>query len=357
MNRTLSIYLDLIRFVGSVFVFMVHSNVEKFGMQGWFSFAQPHGRSAVMMFLVMSGFVISYVAATKEHNVREFASSRFARLYSVVFPALVFTILADSIGHQIDPEIYSRDFVGEQPVLRFLLTLFFVNEIWFMNWHPFSNAPFWSISYEFWYYVIFAAWFYFDGWRRALLTTVAILIAGPKIWLLAPLWVMGYLVYRIIPHLNLRLLPAFLLAVTPVVAYLAHTYAGGPAWLLSKTVVLLSPEWLMRIKYSLWFMNDNVIGFLVATHFLGMSQLARYIDVPKMMERVIRYFSGMTFALYLFHFPLLMLYATFVKNGAVLFVSVFLTVLFIAPFTEGRKREWKRFVDAVWDRLSPRART
>lgn len=349
MNRALSIYLDLIRFIGSVIVFMVHSNSATFHAQGWFNFAQPHGRSAVMMFLVMSGFVISYVADTKEKTVGNFMASRFARLYSVVFPALVLTVLADSVGHMIDPSVYDRDYVGDQPVARFLLTLFFMNELWFMTWHPFSNAPFWSISYEFWYYVIFAAWFYFDGWRRIVLTALALLVTGPKILLLGPLWVMGYLVYRIIPKLDLSLWPAFFLAATPAALYVVHTYAGGPGYLLTKTTQVFGMEALSHIKYSLWFVNDNVIGLLVAVHFLGMSQFLRYVDIPRAVERVVRYFSGMTFALYLFHFPLLMLYATFMSNGVLITVSVFTTVLLLAPFTEGRKREWKQFVDRVFD--------
>ena len=96
MHRNLSIYLDLVRFLAALMVFVVHANYERFtgGLPLLWHF-KDLGNDAVMVFFVLSGFVIAYVAAHKERTIEEYAASRFARLYSVVVPALILTMLLD----------------------------------------------------------------------------------------------------------------------------------------------------------------------------------------------------------------------------------------------------------------------
>ena len=64
------------------------------------------GNDAVMVFFVLSGFVIAYVADKKERTPRDYFVSRFARLYSVVVPALLLTAIADFLGSHIDYNVY-----------------------------------------------------------------------------------------------------------------------------------------------------------------------------------------------------------------------------------------------------------
>ncbi|MFQ3189263.1 MAG: peptidoglycan/LPS O-acetylase OafA/YrhL [Paraglaciecola sp.] len=75
--------------------------------------------------------------------------------------------------------------------------MFFVTQIWFLSAIPFSNGPFWSLGYEFWYYVIFAIVFYIKTPIKYLLLLVICLFVGPKILLLLPIWLMGVMVYKI----------------------------------------------------------------------------------------------------------------------------------------------------------------
>src|SRR3974377_2602308 len=88
MTNALSLYLDALRFGAAFVVFLSHYRKFTGGML-WQM--QPYGRTAVMVFFVLSGFVIAWVTETRERTLQEYALSRVARLYSVIIPAFILT--------------------------------------------------------------------------------------------------------------------------------------------------------------------------------------------------------------------------------------------------------------------------
>lgn len=131
MNKPTSIYLDLIRFLAALTVFIVHANYDRFtGGLPFFRHVAGLGNDAVMVFFVLSGFVIAYVTSEKENTLRDYFASRFARLYSVAVPALVLTVALDWVGSQVNSSLYAGWwFQADYPVWRFVCNLFFVNEL------------------------------------------------------------------------------------------------------------------------------------------------------------------------------------------------------------------------------------
>ncbi len=356
MNRSFSIYLDLVRFSAALLVFLFHANDPEFHA----TFLDPvgrFGRDAVIAFFVLSGFVIATVANGRERTIEGYLISRFARLYSVVIPALLLTLGADAVGHAIDPSVYaSGHYQNSEPWLRFTLTLFLAHEMVFWSWHPFSNAPFWSISYEFCYYLIFAAFFYLRGYRRLAWGTAMLLLAGPKILLLLPVWMLGVGLYYLSNRIQIGNVIAGLLFVVPVIIYLVFR-VDFAYQLAVLTSALFDVDTLGRLSYSIRFLHDYVIGILFALQLAGALFLTRNIVfvIPVAIERTIRYLAGMTFSLYLFHFPLLMLGTALFNNGIVIVLMVLLVVALLAPITEGRKDDWKRLFELGFARLSKRS--
>ena len=86
---------------------IVHANYDRFtgGLPVVWRISHL-GNDAVMVFFVLSGFVIAYVANSKEKTIESYFISRFARLYSVVLPALILTIIFDYFGSRIAYELY-----------------------------------------------------------------------------------------------------------------------------------------------------------------------------------------------------------------------------------------------------------
>src|SRR5882672_11159660 len=106
MNPRLSLYLDLLRFAAAMLVFLDHAGRKRLGgpllghLEGLADFA-------VLLFFVLSGYVIAFAGDCKERTLGSYAVARTARIYSVVVPALLLTFVADRIGMALKPALYA----------------------------------------------------------------------------------------------------------------------------------------------------------------------------------------------------------------------------------------------------------
>lgn len=169
MNRQLSRYLDLLRVLAALLVLLAHLCDTSIS-DGKVKLPDQIGYSSVMIFFVLSGYVISYVAAEREHTLSDFAISRIARVYSVVIPALVLTVFVDILFLKIPPLFNATKLIGAIPLYQYakfpkyvIIDLLFGNEIFGFREKMFSNGTYWSMCLEVYYYVIFASAFYLRG--------------------------------------------------------------------------------------------------------------------------------------------------------------------------------------------------
>jgi peptidoglycan/LPS O-acetylase OafA/YrhL len=313
LNPNTSIYLDAVRFLAAMVVFASHANYQRFtGGVPLFEPLAGLGNDAVMVFFVLSGYVIAHVADTRESRLGEYAASRLARLYSVVVPALLLTFVLDTLGAQLDPSLYTgRWYEMDEPLWRFAAGLTFTNELWFSYTRPFSNGPFWSIGYEFWYYVLFAAAHYLPPGKRGVAVAAICLVVGPKILLLLPVWWMGVWAYRLSQRRRPGLAASMALFFVPLLAYAVFRHADGPGILLDAAYSVLGEDVTReQLSWSRHFLGDYVIGALVAMHFLGLAGLAPHLaDMQAAAAQGIRYLAGFTFSLYLLHYPLVQFFS------------------------------------------------
>ena len=86
MRPETSVFLDLVRFCAALVVAFDHLADYTNGLLWQFG---SFGAAAVDVFFVLSGYVIAYAVANRERDFSRYAVSRFARLYSVVLPALI----------------------------------------------------------------------------------------------------------------------------------------------------------------------------------------------------------------------------------------------------------------------------
>ena len=129
MTAALSLYLDLVRFVAATVVLLSHFAYTRIS-GGEYLIFRRFGADAVIVFFVLSGYVIAYVSAERERTLGEYAINRFARLYSVVFPGLIATVIFDQMGRVLDPALYEGWWYQDSEALwRFLASLLFVNEL------------------------------------------------------------------------------------------------------------------------------------------------------------------------------------------------------------------------------------
>ena len=333
MRRETSLYLDCVRFSAALVVFLGHVAGKRF-TGGFLWPLSAFMGYAVTIFFVLSGYVIAYVSNTSERTISTYAVNRIARIYSVAIPALILTFALDTIGQHARPALYSAawGFANDHLALRYLSALSFTNELWWNNVIPGSILPYWSLGYEVWYYMIFAAFWFYRGYPRYLLTAAFLLVAGPNILALFPLWLIGFGAYHLGNKVQLPRLPAafilgsFLLAAAGALFWVAGTGKFPPD--------------------SKWLSFGVGIGF--AASIVAVQSLGQLGPGLLKLARPIRWFAGMTFSLYLFHLPIAQVLAAIVPwepeaplTRLTIVGGTFLSVALLAQVTERQKDWWR----------------
>jgi len=269
------------------------------------------GHEAVVIFFVMSGFVIAYVISARESSIEQYAAARLGRLYSVVLPALVLTFVLDSFGRMVSPSVYASA-PEDHALVRLVVNGLFVQQNWNLTVMPLSNGPFWSLGYEFWYYVIFGAAVLLRGRMALVAAALACVLAGPRILAAFPIWLLGAWTFRLssvwrAPQLLARCL--FWLSSIAVVALLAF---GNPLQPVRDAVRALLHDGYLEVAGARIFAGDIprvpedlLLGAAFATMILTVSSAWGRRTLPPRAVSVIRYLAGSTFTIYLMHAPVL----------------------------------------------------
>jgi peptidoglycan/LPS O-acetylase OafA/YrhL len=347
MTNAASLYLDVLRFSAAFTVFLSHYAVGRISGALFWQVAD-YGRTAVLVFFVLSGFVIAWVTETREEHLEDYALSRIARLYSVIIPAFVVTAALNSLWSEIDPRLYGPEWGHSTPypISGYLLSVLFLGESWTLRMLPGRNVPFWSLNYEAWYYILFGAAVFLRGRRRLVFSGLAALLAGPKILLLFPIWLMGVGAWRYRAELPRRMAGLFL--AISLIGLVVLEGLGGQRLFWHPGGPWMPPG------YSAY---DYLIGALMALLLVGLVNTR--LPVPGVAaQRVVRWVAGTTFGLYLLHFPLLNFCATVIPgpvDGAMHRILVFALALAgsiaLGRLIEQRKGSLKRVLASGFDAL------
>ena len=354
ISSGLSLYLELLRLLAATEVVLFH--VNGFALLGGHRAAwNAFGHEAVVVFFVLSGFVIAFAAETREKTPRSYLTSRLTRIYSVAVPCLLATLLFDRIGQALVPQLYQGLITDGSALVRLALGSLFLNESWTVSAQMFSNTPYWSIAYEFWYYMIFAGLFYFRGWLRVALTALACLIAGYKVLLLFPIWALGWGVYRwtrshsVAPSVGLILFlqPVLVLYLDDSLSWTRHT----GEWLAG---LIGQEHWRVGLSWSRYVLTDTLLGLSMAGHFIGAAALSPWLErALRPIARPVKWLTARSFTLYLLHQPAMLLAgAVLLTLGLPLlgswsvFAATWGIVLAVAQVSELQKHRLKPLV--VW---------
>ncbi|MEO1639800.1 MAG: acyltransferase [Pseudomonadota bacterium] len=309
MTRGISLWLDLLRVIATFVVVISHWAYPRFTGGDFIIIREWNlGSDAVIVFFVISGLVIAY-AAERDGDGGTFVFNRLTRLWSVMLPALLLTLVFDSVGNRIDPSAYPGNFYQPHPIAEFLTRgLTFSNEFQlFDRLRLGTNGPLWSLSYEAAYYALFAAVVFLSGATRIAAIIAMIVVFGLPILLLLPAWLMGVFVWHALR--DERFMPlagalAWAMAVGAPLLYAAATVLGLPQVILAMTANALNvPDARLVLGFSDEFIWNNVIGLLTAVHILGMAAIMR--DRARLRLPGIKWCAGASFSLYVTHYPAL----------------------------------------------------
>lgn len=103
MSRAFSIYLDLLRFLAACLVVIYHSSSRPIVAK--MLPLSSYGHTAVIVFFVLSGYVIAYATDTKERSAGSYWAS--SRVWSLAVPAILLTPVLGLMGEALAPGLYA----------------------------------------------------------------------------------------------------------------------------------------------------------------------------------------------------------------------------------------------------------
>ena len=329
------------------------------------------GNEAVLVFFVLSGFLISSAIlgrrASGIWSWRDYGIDRASRLYVVLIPGLFFGLLWDRLGSSIfaSTGIYSHPLEyfasaivqARLGIGTFLGNLFFLQTIVVPTFG--SNGPLWSLTNEFWYYVLFPvalaggiAWKQGSIRRAIPLTVLAACVAVFLGW---------------------SILAGFLIWLAGTVLVVA--YSGWPlrskVWLALYVVVslLVLSACLIdaRTGKSMVLGSNLAVGIVFSFFLFGVLHMNFGTGRPS-YPRVAHFLAGFSYSLYVLHFPFLLLLrawlvpqqrwqpdAVHLVFGVVIGLVTLGFAWLVSLFTENRTRvarQWMRNAVPAFDSQS-----
>ncbi len=310
-----SVHLDAIRGAAALVVFLNHWRYLFFADYPQLSHPSLAakvlyavtglGHSAVMVFFILSGFFISSsVIRAWEQNRWQwswYAEQRLTRLYVVLVPALILGAGWDLLGSHLfsgtpiyldgtDYQLMLKHPVAELDTARsWLGSLFFLQGIRTTVFG--SNGPLWSLSYEFWYYLLFPIGLLALSRKSAVATKAASAAAG--------LLILAFIGKGIALYFLIWLLGTFVCLCRPPRVFAGK--AAGGLFALLFAAALLAPRFKL-------LPNGLLSDFLVALTFSGflLFLLNAKLSAPGILyTKAARSLSNISYSLYLLHVPLL----------------------------------------------------
>lgn len=356
MNKRHSQHLDFIRFSAAIMVFIEHLSSPPFTVNVIPDFLTDFGSIGVSVFFVLSGYVIAYVVEDRESRAAVYTIARISRLYSVILLALGITFILDSIGITLKPDYYAipKVLLKSPSVEGYVSSFFFVNE-WrifgFYGIAPGTNNPLWSLSFEATYYVIMGFVLFAPRILSIPMTLVIFFLSGKTFVVMFPVWLLGFVLYRIRKLLKI---PRFF---------------AGPLMLVGIFVVLSLPFVTLHLpqdNFGLFFpwgrfqINRNLIEDYLTALFTAITLLSssfltdNHWSTYDLTKKISKALGDYTFPLYAFHYPLICFLSAIspwphTGLGNLAFVSILTVgiIILLVPITTWLKITIRNYLNKV----------
>jgi len=298
--------LEALRGFGAIYVLLHHVSSSYLGLQTkLIGLPFRFGQEAVLIFFILSGFVIHYASAElKTNQIGSYIFKRVRRIYPIYVLSLVLSYIIFCF--------YSGCFLHSWFVLKS-----FLENILMLQTHPgnpecffepfCANNSLWSISYEWWFYMIYFPLVHFISPKKQKYVVIALCLFG-----------MAFNSFFANPFTHfLVLFPVWWLGVEMAKEYLETstiTFRRQATYIY----LLLTPAFWMLIVNILWYRSGREM-FFITYPFLDLRYFISTIGlfIIAMIwknNNFIGYHSlrtpfvftgSFSYTLYLIHFPII----------------------------------------------------
>lgn len=299
-----SALLNRVRWIAALFVVLGHVRVHILEASAQFAsdaivwkllvFASGFGRGAVIIFFVISGYLVGGSLLSKplqSQTFRRYALDRLTRLYVVLVPVLALTWLLAYWQCQTSQQCFWQQEHWSSNTL--FGNLIFQQGIRFLNWG--GNYPLWSLANEFLYYLAFPimlmAYKTDRHYRVLALLALALVIflMGWQVLALFPVWLLG--------------IAARLRWLEPMPIKLA---------MLSLIVTLCLKRLFAESAFGL--LLDYAIGVSFFLWIRALTEHGKQVMTSGFLQKFDKWAADWSFTLYAAHVPILACIAWLISN-------------------------------------------
>ena len=318
-NRSLISFLDFSRWAAAAIVLISHLrnplfisygsiNPEDLNIviQGWY-FITGWAGEAVIIFFVLSGLLVG-ASGFEKINSGTFSTSnylidRFSRLYVAFFPALIVSFFLDYLGStffsdvgfwdhshpMINEKIDSAPFEAKLTIVNFAANFFMLQHFFFDTLG--SNSPLWTISAEFWFYIVFSGFALLRIGQSRTVTISLFFVFLIFIYFfnidfirLFGYWLIGVFAGTMKPAINIKPIYAFLVVLSSLI--FSRFFISSS----SSMIDLTATNYFVAMSYGLLILsvrNKDILFF-------------------RKFAKINKFLASFSFSLYLLHFPLML---------------------------------------------------
>lgn len=309
MKKNKFVLLDLFRGMAAILVFIGHLRSLMFvdydggGILKKFFYASTSlGHEAVIIFFVLSGFFITrsilYKLDNNSWSWQGYITDRTFRILVVLIPAVIITFIIDKIGVYYfgGTALYMGSTGSTVIVEPIIYNLYLINAISNILLIPTeivnatgSNASLWSISYEFWSYMLFP-----------LILLCLVGSYNNKIKLL-----FIFFIFFIFILLGWKGLFYFSIWFFGGFAAFIHNNSLIKSNFLIPSGVAVSQFFIVLMFSLLGMIHDFILAF---SFFILLIFYAEHQVKSQFIKRFSEYFAKMSYTLYAIHLPLIVIF-------------------------------------------------
>lgn len=301
LSNTSSNYINFLRAASSQIVLVGHALALNKIIDKSLLYTLPD--FSVLVFFILSGFVISYSSQQKGKS-STFASymvDRFARIYITLIPALIITFFSalifqyflDELPYAINLKHFFSCLLMQQEnplLLKIQYSLPNQSNYQFIGIFA-ENVPLWSLSIEWWHYVFFGIIFYLNLHKLKLSHYILLLISA--------CFVIGYAIFPGRASSGL----SFVWFSGVLVNYMLEQQ---PNIQQSSKI-----SWLFLILtiYSYCMHSKLAIVFFIIYFFLSLHHYNRSTDENSINKffALAKWPSNFSYSIYIIHYPILLI--------------------------------------------------
>lgn len=178
--------LEAVRGGAALYVFLVHFMFMYFiDRKNPVSILLSFGQEAVILFFLMSGFVIQFSYAKNKISFKSYFKKRFFRIYPLFLLAILLVLINNIIS---DLAIDFKTLIGNLLMLQD--AAFFLKPGIIID--TYGNSALWSLSYEWWFYMLFIP---ISSFRNKNQVASIIIVISTVLYLFYPIQIFRWLMY------------------------------------------------------------------------------------------------------------------------------------------------------------------